>query len=70
MGEREPTKSWWQTLPGIITGVAALITAVAGLPRRDQPRPARFSRATSAGAQPAYAVTSLRLRRSASAPCV
>ena len=28
MGEREPTKSWWQTLPGSITGIAALITAV------------------------------------------
>lgn len=31
MANREPAKSWWQTLPGIITGVTALITAVAGL---------------------------------------
>jgi hypothetical protein len=27
----EKTKSWWETVPGVMTGVAALITSVAGL---------------------------------------
>lgn len=32
MSEKPPSApSWWQTLPGILTGVAALITAVTGL---------------------------------------
>jgi hypothetical protein len=26
----QPTTSWWQTLPGILTGIAAIITAVTG----------------------------------------
>src|SRR5262245_37389490 len=29
--ERESPRSWWQTIAGIITATAALITAVAGL---------------------------------------
>lgn len=31
MDERKEGSSWWQTMPGILTGVAALITAVGGL---------------------------------------
>lgn len=32
MSENRPTgQSWWQTIPGILTGVAAVITAVTGL---------------------------------------
>src|SRR5579871_899831 len=32
MADSAPSRqSWWQTLPGILTGVAALITAVTGL---------------------------------------
>ena len=31
MSDAEKPKSWWQTLPGIITGLAAVITAVTGL---------------------------------------
>jgi hypothetical protein len=27
----QATSSWWQTVPGILTGIAAIITAVAGL---------------------------------------
>ncbi|HEY3159689.1 MAG TPA: hypothetical protein VGJ78_12070 [Vicinamibacterales bacterium] len=28
---RSPTPSWWQTIPGMLTGLAAVITAVTGL---------------------------------------
>jgi hypothetical protein len=31
VSEDERSKGWWQTLPGIITGVTATITALAGL---------------------------------------
>ncbi|MBS0341440.1 MAG: hypothetical protein JSS56_13000 [Proteobacteria bacterium] len=31
MADSEPSKSWWQTLPGLITSLAAAITAIAGL---------------------------------------
>jgi hypothetical protein len=31
MSESEPGKGWWHTLPGILTGITAFITAVAGL---------------------------------------
>lgn len=31
MADTPSRQSWWQTLPGILTGVAALITAVTGL---------------------------------------
>jgi hypothetical protein len=31
MSDEEKSKSWWQTLPGVITGLAAVITALAGL---------------------------------------
>lgn len=31
MADSDGPKSWWQTLPGIITGVTAAITAIAGL---------------------------------------
>jgi hypothetical protein len=31
MSDDENTKSWWQTLPGVITGLAAVITALAAL---------------------------------------
>ncbi|MGG5885927.1 hypothetical protein ACLF3G_02235 [Falsiroseomonas sp. HC035] len=31
MAEPAPGRSWWTTLPGILTGVAALLTAVTGL---------------------------------------
>jgi len=31
MGEQQSGGSWWQTLPGILTGIAALVTAVGGL---------------------------------------
>jgi hypothetical protein len=50
--------SWWQTLPGILTGIAALITAVTGLivvfnrtgNRSEDTRPASLS--VPVGAQP------------------
>src|SRR5437762_8732910 len=29
--KRSPTPSWWQTIPGMLTGLAAVITAVTGL---------------------------------------
>jgi hypothetical protein len=31
MAEPAPGRSWWTTLPGVLTGVAALLTAVTGL---------------------------------------
>jgi hypothetical protein len=31
MPNEEPSKSWWQTLPGIVTSLTAAITAIAGL---------------------------------------
>src|SRR6478752_4796322 len=31
MSDEEKGKSWWHTLPGILTGVTAIISAVAGL---------------------------------------
>jgi hypothetical protein len=31
MSAPEPQTSWWQSLPGILTGTAALVTAVVGL---------------------------------------
>ncbi len=31
MAEQEKPKGFWQTLPGVLTGVAAIITAIAGL---------------------------------------
>jgi len=31
MGEPQKPASWWQTLPGILTAIAAVITAVSGL---------------------------------------
>jgi hypothetical protein len=31
MSDEERSKSWWHTLPGVITGLTATITAVAGL---------------------------------------
>ena len=31
MPNEEPTKSWWQTLPGVVTSLTAAITAIAGL---------------------------------------
>ena len=31
MSDEEKRKSWWHTLPGILTGVTAIISAVAGL---------------------------------------
>jgi hypothetical protein len=31
MSEPGPDKSWWHTLPGILTGITAVITAVGGL---------------------------------------
>jgi hypothetical protein len=31
VSENESNQSWWQTLPGIITAIAALITAVGGI---------------------------------------
>ena len=33
------TKSWWSTLPGILTAVAALITAITGLYLAIGPKP-------------------------------
>ena len=30
MGEEQP-KSWWGTIPGVLTAIAALLTAVTGL---------------------------------------
>jgi hypothetical protein len=59
MSEKPPAPpSWWQTLPGILTGLAAIITAVTGLivafnrtgNRSEDARPASLS--VSAGAQP------------------
>jgi hypothetical protein len=54
----QPPPSWWQTVPGILTGVAAIITAVTGLViafdptgnRSEDPTPASLS--ASGGAQP------------------
>jgi len=52
MSEKPPgPPSWWQTLPGILTGIAAIITAVTGLivvfnrtgNRSEDPRPASVS---------------------------
>lgn len=31
MNERKVETSWWQTMPGILTGIAAVITALGGL---------------------------------------
>lgn len=31
MGDERPPQSWWTTLPGILTSVAAVITALTGL---------------------------------------
>jgi hypothetical protein len=31
MGEPPTDRSWWTTLPGMLTGLAALLTAVTGL---------------------------------------
>ena len=31
MVEDEKSGSWWLTMPGILTGIAAIVTAVAGL---------------------------------------
>jgi hypothetical protein len=31
MSDTEQSRSWWQTLPGIITGLTATVTALAGL---------------------------------------
>ena len=43
MPEKPKSPSWWQTIPGMLTAVAAVLTAVAGLVvaiRRDeQPKP-------------------------------
>ena len=59
MAEKPATApSWWQTLPGILTGLAAVITAVTGLfvaftrtsPRSEDVKPASVSMST--GAQP------------------
>lgn len=49
MSDEKPATSWWQTLPGVLTGIAAVITAVGGLVAvvhqsglfgREAPRPA------------------------------
>ena len=59
MSEKPPgPPSWWQTLPGILTGIAAIITAVTGLivvfnrtgNRSEDTRPASLS--VPVGAQP------------------
>jgi hypothetical protein len=56
MSENRPAApSWWQTIPGILTGVAALITAVTGLlvvfnrtgNRSDDVRPSTVSESRS-----------------------
>jgi hypothetical protein len=46
LSEAEKPKSWWETVPGILTGVAAIIGAVSGaivayasLPTQSQPSP-------------------------------
>jgi hypothetical protein len=31
MSDAEKSRGWWQTLPGIITGLTAIVTALAGL---------------------------------------
>ncbi|MFC0668528.1 hypothetical protein ACFSKY_13535 [Azotobacter chroococcum] len=31
MSEQKTGTSWWQTLPGVLTGIAAVITAVGGM---------------------------------------
>lgn len=31
MAEEQKTQSWWQTIPGILTATAALVTAITGL---------------------------------------
>jgi hypothetical protein len=52
----QPSSRWWQTVPGILTGIAAVITAVTGLViaynslshsgiRTEEPRPASSSAA-------------------------
>src|SRR5687768_13738323 len=30
MSDRDRTQNWWYTLPGILTGIAAIITAITG----------------------------------------
>lgn len=60
MSEKPPgPPSWWQTVPGILTGIAAIITAVTGLlvvfnrtgNRSEETRPTSLS--VPIGAQPA-----------------
>ena len=64
MSERGPVKGWWHTLPGMLTAVAALLTAVTGLfvalsqtgwlsrVRAASPAASGSSAVTPAGAQP------------------
>ena len=55
--DRSTTPSWWQTVPGILTGVAAIITAVTGLivafnHTGNRSEEARTSSVATAGASP------------------
>jgi hypothetical protein len=61
MPDRTSTRpSWWQTIPGILTGLAAIITAVTGLlvvlnRTSDRPETSRTPSPTTAAATPAPA---------------
>ena len=71
MSDDEKPTSWWQTLPGIITGLTATVTALAGLvvavqqtgwlaPRRPAPAttsPAPSSEPSSASSAPSSSVS-------------
>ncbi len=47
MSNNAPAKSFWTTLPGIFTGIAALITATGGLIIALQPKESSISNSTS-----------------------
>jgi len=69
MADPQKSASWWQTLPGILTGLAAFITAISGLiallyqngfldNKKEQTRPAIATTSTSAAEQaPAVSTT-------------
>lgn len=44
---RDPSRSWWQTIPGILTGLAAIISAIAALIVALNSRPAAPAAGTS-----------------------
>src|SRR5690349_491705 len=83
MSETPPSgPPWWQTLPGIMTGLAAVITAVTGLvvafnhtststTRTEEPRPSPQPQAAAAApASPPPSSPSRRPASAAAAPSI